>query len=196
MIDPTHRGKFDRRTPAILPKVLVFGVVAISLLLASCDVVNPIGGITLPTQTASFRFEINTDGVDPGQTVQVNSEESVNLAQALDEAGGYTKAEVLSATVTRVELERINPTGVNLSILEEALVAFTASGVSTKTIATATSLPSSPSATLPVSSSPDVTSFVIAPSFRGALTIVPESVPDGILVLRATVTFRIEVEGV
>lgn len=170
-------------------------LVTVTLALASCDVVAPTDGIPLQEKTVTFRFEINTDGVSPGETVQATSEESANLEQALD-ADGYTKAEVLSATVTRVELERINPTSVDLGILEEALLALTASNISSKTIASSTSLPASRSASLPVSSSPDVTSYVIAPSFRGSLTLVPETVPGGILVLRATVRLRIEVEGV
>lgn len=188
-------GILERRNPARFSRVLVLGVTVMALALASCDVVNPTEGITLQEKTVTFRFEIDTDGVAPGQTVQVASEESENLEQALA-ADGYTKAEVLSATVTRVELERINPTSVDLSILDEALLAFTASNLSAKTIASSTSLPASRTASLPVSSSPDATSYVIAPSFRGALTVVPETVPDGQFVLRTTVTFRIEVEGV
>lgn len=191
-----HIKIIERRDPARFSSRLVLGVAVMALALASCDVVNPTEGVVLPEITVTFRFEIDTDGVSPGETVQVASEESANLAQALDASGGYTKAEVLSATVTRVELERINPTSVDLSILDEALLAFTASNLSSKTIASSNSLPASRTASLPVSSSPDATGYVIAPSFRGALTVVPGTVPDGQFVLRTTVTFRIEVEGV
>ncbi len=187
--------RIEHRDRERLPRTFVLGVVTIALALASCDTVNPTENIVLQAKTVSFRFEIDTEGVDAGQSIRVDSEDSADLEQALN-ADGFSKGEVVSATVTRVELERINPTTVDLSILEEAMLAFMASGVSNRTIATSTSLPSSRSATLQVSSSADATSFVVAPSFRGSLTIVPGTVPQTQLVLRATVTFRIEVEGV
>lgn len=178
-----------------ISRTLVLGLVAMALVLASCDVVNPTEAIVLQEKQVTFRFEINPAGVSPGESIQVTSEESADLGPVL-EADFYTKSDVLTATVTRVELERINPTSIDLSILEEAVLAVTTSSLSAKNIGSATSLPASRTASLAVSSSPDVTSYVKAPSFRGALTIVPRTVPSGSFVLRTTVSFRIEVEGV
>lgn len=174
---------------------LVAGILAAVVLLASCDTVNPTDNIILPEKTVSFRFEIGPDGISPGETITVEAEDPVDLGSALN-ADGFTKAEVLSATVTRVELERVSPAGVDLSILEEAEVALVASGVSSRTIASSSSLPDDPATTLSISGSSDATSFVTASSFEGVLTIVPAVVPQGLLVMRATVSLRVEVEGV
>ena len=183
------------RTPLHRRVPLAGSLLALIVLLASCDTVNPTDNIILPEKTVSFRFEINTAGVSPGETVTVESEDPVDLGPALD-ADGFTKAEVISVTITRVELERVSPAGVDLSILEQAQVALVASGVSNRTIASSSSLPDDPSTTLSISGNSDATSFVTAPSFEGVLTIVPEIVPQGLLVMRATVSLRVEVEGV
>lgn len=169
-------------------------VLMVAISTSSCDAIIEPRPVDL-SATTSFRFEFSTQGVTPGQTLQVQSEESANLQSELDRFG-YTKAEVISATVTSVELERINPTSIDLSVLDEALLAFSASDVSTKNVASSESLPGSRTANLQVGTSSDVTSFVTAPSFRGSLTVVPNTVPQGGFVLRATVTFRIQAEGV
>lgn len=174
------------------------GIVAmlalVTVVTASCDVVTASEPLTLQAKTVSFRFEFSSDGVDPGETVEVQSEESANLGPDLS-ADGFTKAEVLSATVTAVELERISPATVDLNFLDEAQLSFTASGVSARTVATSSSLPSARTASLPLSNT-DVTTFVVAPTFRAALAVVPATVPQAGFVLRANVTLRIRVEGI
>lgn len=188
-----------RLLPAPLPRLLPAPLPALlfiaAFVLSSCDAVAPSEGLVLQEKTVSFRFEIDTDGVSAGESIEVDSEASADLEQALD-ADGYSKGDVLSATVTRVELERVNPTTVDLSILDEASVALRASGGSARTVASSSSLPAARTASLSIGGNDDATSFVVAPSFRGSLTIVPITVPQGVLVLRATVAFRIEVEGV
>ena len=168
---------------------------ALMALMASCDTVNPTDNIILPEKTFSFRFEINAADLSQGESFAVEAEDPVDLGPALS-ADGFTKAEVISATVTRVELERVSPAGVDLSILDQAQVALVAAGGASRTIASSSSLPDDPSTTLSISGNSDATSFVTAPSFEGVLTIVPDAVPQGLLVMRATVSLRVEVEGV
>lgn len=169
-------------------------LIGVATLVAACDAVTAPEPITLQSKTVSFRFEFTAGGVSPGELVDVQSEGTVDLGPDL-EADGFTKGEVLSATVTAVELERISPTTVNLNFLEEASIDFVASGISRRTIASSTSLPDNRTAMLSIGNG-DVTTFVTAPSFQAALSVVPETVPDAGWVLRANVTLRIDVEGV
>ena len=166
----------------------------VGVVIASCDAVTATEPITLQSKTVSFRFEFDSDGVTPGGSVGVQSEADVDLGPELL-SDGFTKAEVISATVTSVELERISPTTVNLNFLEEASIEFAASGIAGRSIAGSNSLPDNRTAMLSVTSA-NVTTFVVAPSFRAVLNVVPESVPEGGWVLRSNVTLRIDVEGV
>jgi hypothetical protein len=183
-----------KRTYRPCPRGLVGLLAAVMILMASCDAVTAPEPITLQSKTVSFRFEFTGDGVSPGDLVDMQSEGSIDLGpELLDD--GFTKGEVLSATVTSVELERISPTNVNLNFLEEASIGFSASGISARTVAASTSLPDSRTANLSVSSG-DVTAYVVAPSFQAVMSVVPETVPAAGWVLRANVTLRIDVEGV
>lgn len=169
-------------------------LVAFAVFLASCDAVTTPDPITLQAKTVAFRFEFDSAGLQPGETVDVQSTESVDMGPLLSN-DGFTKGEVLSASVTAVELERISPTSVDLDFLDQAALAFSASGITTRTIASSSALPGSRSAPLTLGST-DVTAFVVAPAFRGVLSVVPDVVPQAGFVLRANVTFRIQVEGV
>lgn len=181
---------YSQRRPMGIGVLLVL----VAVVLASCDAVTATEPITLQSKTVSFRFEFDSEGVSPGGSVDAQSNADVDLGPELL-SDGFTKAEVITATVTSVELERISPTQVNLNFLEEASIDFAASGISTRTIAGSNSLPDSRTAMLSVTSA-NVTTFVVAPSFRAVLNVVPESVPEGEWVLRSNVTLRIDVEGV
>jgi len=184
---PTYR-------PLPRPRGVVVLLATVAIVIASCDAVTDPGAITLQSKTVSFRFEFTADDVSSGDLIDVQSEGSVDLGPELLN-DGFTKGEVLSATVTSVELERISPTNVNLNFLEQASIDFSASGVSARTVAASTSLPDSRTANLSVSSG-DVTAYVVAPSFQAVMRVVPETVPPAGWVLRANVTLRIDVEGV
>lgn len=185
--NPTYR-------PLPRPRGVVVLLAIVAILIASCDAVTDPDAITLQSKTVSFRFEFSADGVSSGDLIDAQSEGSVDLGPELLN-DGFTKGEVLSATVTSVELERISPTNVNLNFLQEASIDFSASGISARTVAASTSLPDSRTANLSVSSG-DVTAYVVAPSFRAVMRVVPETVPPAGWVLRANVTLRIDVEGV
>lgn len=172
--------------------LVLAAVVAITT--ASCDVVATTDPLTLQAKTVSFRFEFDSEGIESGETVEAQSVESVDMGPILS-ADGFTKAEVLSATITSVELERISPANVNLDFLEQAELAFTASGMSRRSIASSASLPASRDAPLSIANS-DVMTFVVAPTFRAVASVVPATVPQAGFVLRANVTLRIRVEGV
>lgn len=194
MIRNPNQTCFRPDVPWLRRAGAVVVLAAVAVIVGSCDAVSTPEPIELQPKTVSFRFEFDSQGVSPGATTQAPSQASVDLGPEIL-SDGFDKGEVLSATVSSVELERVNPTNVNLNFLQEAQLAFTASGVSTQTVSQSSSLPDSRAASLPVGNG-NVTAFVVAPSFRAELTVVPQTVPDGGWVLRANVTVRIEVEGV
>ncbi len=185
---------FDPIEPPIRRTGVLVLLAAASLFVVACDTVSAPEPIELQPKTVSFRFEFDSDGVSPGEETQALSQASVDLGPELL-SDGFNKGEVLAATVSSVELERVNPTTVNLDFLDEATLAFTASNVSTQTIAQSSSLPNSRTGSLSIGNQ-TVTAFVVAPEFRATLTVVPGTLPDAGWVLRANVTLQIEVEGV
>lgn len=162
---------------------------------SGCDTLAPREPIVLPEKRVTFRFEFNSAGRSVGEPLEVVSNASADLADDLAREG-FTKAEIISATVLSVELVRILPVGVNVSFLSEAGLALRSTGVARRTIARSTALPNDHRATIPVVDA-GVTSYVTRPSFEAVLTGIPASLrPNEQYVLEATVRLRIEVEGV
>ena len=176
------------------PRLSVYWAAAVLLVLSGCDVIADNPSIAL-SHSATFRFEFSSDGRSAGEPFEVRSTSSVNLADDLL-ADGFTKGEVLSASVTSVEISRTQPIGVHLSTLGDVSLGLTATGVARTTIARSASLPDSDDGQLAVQNA-SITAFVTAPSFSGVLTIDPASLrANSNYVLTTTVRLRVEVEGV
>ena len=172
----------------------VAALAALLLLLPACDTVGEIGNENvILTRDATFAFDFQVDA--PQASLRATSTNQVDLAGQLE---GFTKAEILSATVTSARLTRIQPVRADLSeLMNAATLELTASGASATSIAQLASPPASAEAQLTITGSPAVTSHVKASSFGAALTFTNLAVPSlGVYRFEATVRLRIEVEGV
>jgi len=175
----------------IVPILLVFVVFS----LQGCDAVDG-GTIYLQPKEAVFRYAFSADDLQVGQTSVIPAISTVDLGDALL-ADGFSKGEVLTATISSVMLERINPIGVSLSFIDDVSVDLQATGVTNTSIADHSNLPDNRLATLTVRSGVDITGFITRPSFGSTLSILPAEIVAGEeYVLEAKVSIRIEVEGV
>lgn len=179
------------RIPRLIP---LAALAALLLFLPACDTVADLGNENvILTRDVTFSFDFMVD--TPQAALRATSTNQVDLSGQLE---GFTKAEILSATVTSARLTRVQPVRADLAELMDAvLLELTASGGSATTVAQQAGLPASAEGALTVSGSPGVTSHVKAPSFGAALTFTNLAVPAlGIYRFEVTVRLRIEVEGV
>ena len=163
-------------------------------ILAGCDTLPGTETVVLPEKTVTLRFEFSTDGMTAGQAVDVTSTGTADLGPDL-QRDGFTKGEVVSATVLGAELTR-GTAGVSLAFLNEASLSVSANSVGRKKVASTSSL--SDQKTIPLElANTGMTEYVTSPSFQGVLTLVPGSAVGGDdYTVQATIRLRIEVEGV
>ena len=172
--------------------VLLFGI---AFVLHGCDVVEG-GSIFLQPKEVVFRFEFSSDDLEVGQAVVIPATNSVDLGDDLL-ADGFSKGEVLSATVSSATLERINPIGVQMSFLSEVVVNLQVTGLSATTVARQSSLPDSRTAGLTIQPNINIANYVARSSFGSNISITPvEILANEDYVLELTLAIRIEVEGV
>ncbi len=174
-----------------------FGPALLMLVLAGCEAAGN-ERLTLPDIEVTFRFEVNGNALTDGQAHTATATNTVDLTPALQQRGGYTKSEVVAATVTAAELERIQPTLTDLSaLLSEVRVLLTASGLSDLEVASRAGLPDDEVATLSTRSSTDIAAFVKNPAFGAKLRLVPnQPEPTETYIYEVRLTLRVQVEGI
>ncbi|WP_243664027.1 hypothetical protein [Rhodothermus marinus] len=128
---------------------LALALLAFTLVLAGCEAAAS-ERLTLPEIEVSFRFEVSGNALTDGQPYTATATNTVDLTTALQQRGGYTKNEVVAATVTAAEIERVQPALTDLSeLLSEARVLLTASGLSDLEVASRTGFPDDETARWP-----------------------------------------------
>ena len=158
--------------------------------LPACDFVGEEETLQLQ-KTVNFRFEFSTDG-SVGDPMTQNADGTINIDDVLFDEG-YTRDEIVVATIRSVTIQRIQPVGTNLDVFDRIDFSLVASGVNVPTHATSSSLPSNDSASLSVSS-PAATAVLRRGEFGARITVVPTIEED--FILQATVSLRIDVEGI
>ena len=168
---------------------------AMLLCLSGCDtLVEESDPITLQPKQATFEFELLASGVQPGSVVTLTSRNSVDLAEALQE-DGFVKDEVLSATILSAQLRQIFPLSQNLSVLESAELKLQGGNL-TASVATLGTMPPQKNAAMGVDQGQAVRAFVVSPSIRAVLDLLPASLTPGEeYTFEVTVAFSIVVEG-
>ncbi|BBM71977.1 hypothetical protein [Rhodothermus marinus] len=176
---------------------LALALLAFTLVLAGCEAAAS-ERLTLPEIEVSFRFEVSGNALTDGQPYTATSVNTVDLMTALQQRGGYTKNEVVAATVTAAEIERVQPALTDLSeLLSEARVLLTASGLSDLEVASRTGFPDDETASMAPRSGADITAFVKKPAFGAKLRLVPLQPDAGeTYVYEVRLTLRVQVEGV
>ncbi len=167
------------------------------LLLAGCESVTS-ERLTLPDIEVTFRFEVNGNALTDGQAHTVTATNTVDLTPALQQRGGYTKKEVVAATVVAAELERIQPTLTDLdALLREVRVLLTAEGLTEREVAVRTGFPADETASLSPRSDTDVAAFVKKTALGAKLQLVPlQPDPSETYIYEVRLTLRVQVEGI
>ncbi|SHK80556.1 hypothetical protein [Rhodothermus profundi] len=174
-----------------------WGLALLVLMLSGCEAAGT-ERLTLPEIEVSFRFEINGNALTDGQPATIIAVNTVDLAPALQQRGGYTKSEVVAATVTAAAIERIQPLLTDLSeVLSEARVLLTAPGLNDLEVAGRAGFPDDETASLAPRSGTDVAAFVKKAAFGAKLHLVPlQPAPDEHYIYEVRLTLRVQVEGV
>lgn len=174
--------------------LLLAGLALLFLYASGCDSVTDPETIVLNPEEQTFEFVFNGSQLTAGTAFTVESTNQVDLSDELLNAGFQT-SEVVSATVTAVELNRTQPLDVNLQSIASASFSLRA-GSQTTEVASKASFGSTTRDALNVQTGLDVGTFVRRPAFTGVLRFTPSQVSNAQYRLTVTVRFRVEVEGV
>ncbi|GEM_PF-5755847 len=157
------------------------------LVLPACDFAGDDETLAFDKEV-QFRFEFSTD---EGEEVIVTSTTNINIDDVLF-GEGYERADIMSASIRSVTVERVQPVGTNLDVFDSISISLQAGGAS-PTHASSNNLPASSTASLSVASA-GVTNIVKSPTFGARLTALPTITED--FVLTARVTLSISVQGI
>lgn len=167
---------------------------AVLMLLPGCDTTSSPEPITLQPIETTFRFDFASRNLEPDGTLEVPSSASVDLNDLLTE--GFSKAEVLSAEVTSVELERLSPLSDLSLFMRNASFSLQGGTGTPVTVAGLTDFPDAVSADMTLASDTRVTNVVTGSSFSGVLDVDVNAAEEEDFVLLVTVTLQVRVEGV
>jgi hypothetical protein len=170
-----------RWAPALL--VLIFVV-------SGCDTLATEEPVIL-TVEEEFDFEFNGNEVQAGQPIL-----SVDNGDIGFQLGGLSKAEIVSAEVIEVELERGLPLDVNLNaIMTGATLRVQAGGQNSAVVGTLASAPADNNAEMTPGTA-NVGAHLAASTFQATLQVTPVgSISNDFHLLTATITFRVTLEG-
>ena len=146
--------------------------------------------LTASNQELCFRFT----GVTAGGSRSVLSVESIDIGAFLQQEG-FSKSEVISATVESADIRMVFPLGESLSVLQEATVSLRASGGGESSVASASSFSDTRRTDLQTNSR-NVGSIITAANFQGVLELVGDQSISDDFEITVNLDIRIEVEGV
>jgi len=164
------------------------------LWLSGCDTVQEDELITLTAQE-TFTFDVNGATLTPAKTITLFS----GNADVSDQLAGFSRKDIVLATVTGIQLERLQPLGMDLN---QAMTSITvlleppSPGPNVIEIGELADVPSAASATIQPGPTGLVAPFLQADAFRTGLRFqVADTVPDQTLRYQMKVTFSIGVKG-
>jgi hypothetical protein len=181
----------------------VLTLLAAALLLTGCDT-NSLGGDSVfLTQTISedinggdIIFSFSANDVEEGRLVDLSCDCTLDVEDFLNDQG-FTKAELVSATVQSARLVMLFPTSEQLDFLDQAILKLDAPGVSVTEVANLTGFPSAREVNMQTLTSRDVASFLDGSGFEPILQIEPANLTaDEDYELSVILTIRMELEGV
>ncbi len=179
-------------------------VLAAALLLVSgCDSSSPGEGGTLvlrpevseDVEGDDISFSFSSDGFPVGQLTDVDCDCRIDLGPYL-ESQGFTKADILSATVESARLVMLFPISEQLDFLDQAILKFEADGLSATEVANGGPFPAAREATLTVLPNRDIAGFLTRSDFRAILQIDAGTLEPGEdYEVALVMTLRLELEG-
>lgn len=162
--------------------------------LSGCDTVQQDELITLNAQE-TFTFEVDGATLTPAKTITLFS----GNADVSDQLAGFSRTDIVTATVTGIQLERLQPPGMDLNQAMSSITILLeppTPGPNFIEIGALPDVPASASAAIQAGPTGLVAPFLQADAFRTALRFqVADTVPDQTLRYQLKVTFSIGVKG-
>lgn len=164
------------------------------LWLSGCDTVQQPELITLTAQE-TFTFEVNGATLTPNKTTTLFSE----AADVSDQLAGFSRNDIKTATVTSIQLERLQPIGTNLSEAMSTVAIYLeppSPSPGAIQIGAVADVPDKDQVVIQAQPMGLVAPFLQAGDFRTGLQFqVADTVPDQTLRYQLKVTFSIGVTG-
>lgn len=171
--------------------------------LVGCDSVDPSADtifltmqITEDVNGNPISLDFNANDLQTGRLQDLDCDCQLDIAGKLSEQG-FSKGEIVSASLQTAQIVMLFPVNENVDFLDQAILKFTATGVSQTEVANTSTFPASRTAQMTVLPNRDIASFLERPNFGLILQIDPETLRTGqSYQMSLVLTVRVEVEGV
>ncbi len=178
-------------------------LVAATLILSGCDTDSLGGDSVFLTTTISenvdgddILFTFSSGDIQEGRLEDLSCGCTLDIDAYLNDQG-FTKAQLVSATVQSARLVMLFPTSEQLDFLDEVILKLGAAGVSDTEVANVSSLSAVREVNLQTLSNRDIVSYLDSPGFEPILQINAGDLTDGEdYELSVILTVRMELEGV
>jgi len=187
-------------TRRLFSRVAAF--ILLMLVLQGCDTTSSDNAIVFnKVNIPEFRFEFPGDMLSEGQALELTTSVRVDLTDELDRLGGFTKDDVIGATVQSAQLFQGFPVTQKLGYLDQAIVKLVATSPARVTeVADVTNPDDLREVDMSLIANRDVSTYVKSSEFTAVLQITPGSTsginPDESYTLAVLLTMRIEVEDI
>lgn len=174
-----------------------------TLILSGCDTDSLGGDSVFLTTTISedidgddVIFAFSSGDIQEGRLVDLSCGCTLDIEAYLNDQG-FTKAELVAATVQSARIVMLFPTSEQLNFLDEAILKLSATGASATEVANISTLPAAREVNLQTLSNRDISTYLERPGFEPILQINAGDLTDGEdYELSVILTVRMELQGV
>lgn len=200
MTTSTRRPPAAVLLPARVRAIALLTFASLLLVLSGCDTTG--GGeteiIVLPLVEVDFRYAVEPNRADDANSLTVEAEETLDLNAFLE--GGFTRDDIVTVSITSVNVEVVNASDPNRRNLNDFLNRITVRLENTSTEAEASvaslgAIPGTRDAQLEVTQA-NVTDLVTGRGFTSALEMAISDNRFADYIVSATLELRIEVQDI
>jgi len=150
-----------------------------ALFLSSCDTVSPNSDtiflnheFSTDGANSSIRFTFSSNNVSTNQLNDISCNCSINIHKYLQEQG-FEASDLVSATLVKADVIMLFPISKKINFLNQAILKFTATGVSATEVANVSSFPATREVSMNVLPNRDISTFLERPNFGAILQLDP-----------------------
>ncbi len=152
-----------------------------ALFLSSCDTVSPNSDtiflnheFSTDAANSSIRFTFSSNDVSTNRLNDISCNCSININKYLQEQG-FQASDLVSATLVKADVIMLFPISKKINFLNQAILKFTASGVSATEVANVSSFPATREVSMNVLPNRDISTFLERPNFGAILQLDPST---------------------